>query len=77
MRLMRFDEAVFGLSGYRGGMHSWLGGDYAEIFTILRLGFTASPEPSHGRYQQLYCGPWLGSSLDGSSGVLVRLPSSN
>jgi LmbE family N-acetylglucosaminyl deacetylase len=35
-RIMRFDEAFRGLSRYRGEMHSWPGGDYAEIFTRMR-----------------------------------------
>ena len=35
--VMRFDEAFLGLGRYRGAMHSWPGGDYAEIFTRLRL----------------------------------------
>jgi LmbE family N-acetylglucosaminyl deacetylase len=32
-----FEAAVRGLNRYRGEMHSWPGGDYAEVFTRLRL----------------------------------------
>jgi LmbE family N-acetylglucosaminyl deacetylase len=32
-RVMRLDEAIIALNRYRGEMHSWPGGDYAEIFT--------------------------------------------
>ncbi len=34
-RVVGFVEAVRGLNRYRGEMHSWPGGDYAEVFTRL------------------------------------------
>ncbi len=37
--VLKFDEAIIGLNRYRGEMHSWPGGDYAEIFSEMKLQF--------------------------------------
>ena len=35
--VLRFDEAILGLNRYREEMHSWPGGDYAEIFKEMKV----------------------------------------
>jgi len=35
--VLQFDEAILGLNRYRGEMHSWPGGDYAEVFKEMKV----------------------------------------
>lgn len=35
--VMKFDEAILGLNRYRGEMHSWPGGEYAEVFNKMKV----------------------------------------
>lgn len=34
--VMKFDDAILGLNRYRGEIYSWPGGDYAEVFKMLK-----------------------------------------
>ena len=34
--VMNFEDAFFGLNRYRGEMHSWPGGEYAEVFEKMK-----------------------------------------
>ena len=36
-RILKFDEAIIGLNRYRGEMHSWPGGNYAEVFKKMKI----------------------------------------
>jgi LmbE family N-acetylglucosaminyl deacetylase len=35
--VLKFHESALALNRYRGEMHSWPGGDYAEVFKEMKL----------------------------------------
>jgi len=35
--VLQFDQAILGLNRYRGEMHSWPGGNYAEVFRRMKI----------------------------------------
>ncbi len=35
--VLKFHESALALNRYRGEMHSWPGGDYAEVFKLMKL----------------------------------------